>query len=166
MAQQVKNLPANAEDARDMGLTPGSGRSTGGGNGNPLQYSCLGNPMDRGTWRAKVHKVANSRTWLKWLDWTELKGQIYGKPKILWASLVAQMVKKSAYNAGDPGLIPGLRRFSGEGNGNPIPFFPKYSCLENSIDRVVWQTTVHEVAKSRTQQNNSHFHFQDSLKAL
>ena len=50
----VKNLPANAQDAR---LIPGSGRSPGGGNGNPLQYSCLGNPMDRGAWQAAVHGV-------------------------------------------------------------------------------------------------------------
>ena len=46
----VKNLPANAGDARDLGLIPGSGRSLGGGNGNPLQYSSLENPMDRGAW--------------------------------------------------------------------------------------------------------------------
>ena len=45
----VKNLPANAGDTRDMGLIPGSGRSPGEGDNNPLQYSCLGNPMDRGT---------------------------------------------------------------------------------------------------------------------
>ena len=44
----VKNLPAIAGDARDSGSIPGSGKSHGGGNGNPLQYSCLGNPMDRG----------------------------------------------------------------------------------------------------------------------
>ena len=57
----VKNVPVNAGD---MGLNPESGRSRGGGNGNPLQYSCLGNPMDRGTWWAAVHGVAKSRTWL------------------------------------------------------------------------------------------------------
>ena len=45
----VKKLPENAEDTEDMGLIPGLGRSSGGGNGNPLQYSCLENPMDRGT---------------------------------------------------------------------------------------------------------------------
>ena len=50
----VKNLPANAGD---VDLTPGSGRSPGGGNGNPLQDSCLGNLMDRGTWQATVHGV-------------------------------------------------------------------------------------------------------------
>ena len=46
---------ANAGDRRDSGLTPGRGRSPGGGHGNPLQYSCLENPMDRGDWRATVH---------------------------------------------------------------------------------------------------------------
>ena len=48
----VKNLPANVGDVRDVGLIPGLGRSLGGGNDNPLQYSCLENPMDRGAWRA------------------------------------------------------------------------------------------------------------------
>ena len=56
----VKNLPAKAEGARDMGLIPGSERSPGGGNGNPLKYSCLENPMDRGAWLATVHRVTES----------------------------------------------------------------------------------------------------------
>ena len=60
----VKNLPASARDAKDMRSIPGSGRSPGGGNGNPLQYSCLGNPMDRGAWLAIVHGVAKSQTHL------------------------------------------------------------------------------------------------------
>ena len=55
VAQLVKNPPANA---RNLGLIPGPGRAPGGGNGNPLQYSCLGNPMDRGTWRVTLHGVA------------------------------------------------------------------------------------------------------------
>ena len=58
----VKNPPASAGDERDMSLIPGSGRSPGGGNGNPLQYSCLENPRDRGAWRAAVHRVAESGT--------------------------------------------------------------------------------------------------------
>ena len=57
----VKNPPVSAED---VGLIPGSGRSSGGGNGNPLQYSCLENPMDRGAWPVRVHGVA--------MNWTRL----------------------------------------------------------------------------------------------
>ena len=53
----VKNPPDNTEDVRDTGLIPGSGRSPGGGNGNPLQYSCLENPTDRGAWWALELKV-------------------------------------------------------------------------------------------------------------
>ena len=64
VALVVKNLPASAGDVRDSGLIPGLGRSPGGGNGNPLQYSCLENPMDRGAWQATVHRVAKSRTQL------------------------------------------------------------------------------------------------------
>ena len=59
MALVVKN---NVGDVRDLSSIPGSGRSLGGGNGNPLQYSCLENPMDRGAWWATVHRVAESQT--------------------------------------------------------------------------------------------------------
>jgi len=52
----------NAGDTEDVSLDPESGRSSGGGNGNPLQYSCLENPMDRGAWQAIVQKVTNSQT--------------------------------------------------------------------------------------------------------
>ena len=61
----VKNLPANAGDIRDAGSIPGWRGSPGGGNGNPLQYSCLENPMDRGAWPALAHRVAKSQTQLK-----------------------------------------------------------------------------------------------------
>ena len=56
----VKNSPSNAVDIRDPGSIPGPGRSPGGGNGNPLQYSCLGNPMDREAWRGTDRGVAKS----------------------------------------------------------------------------------------------------------
>ena len=58
----VKNLPTSAGDAGNAGSTPGSGRSPGGGNGNPLQYSCLENPRDREAYQAIVHKVTKSCT--------------------------------------------------------------------------------------------------------
>ena len=60
MALVVKNPDGNTGDRGDTGLIPGSGRSPRGGYGNPLQYSCPENPMDRGAWRAPVHSVAES----------------------------------------------------------------------------------------------------------
>ena len=68
VALEVKNLPVNAGDIRDIGLIPRSGRSSGRRNGNPLQYSCLENPMDRGSWWAKVYRVSKSRTRMKQLS--------------------------------------------------------------------------------------------------
>ena len=58
----VKNPPANAGDVRDAGSIPGTGRSPGKGNGNPLKYSCLENPMNGGIWRAMVQRVAKNQT--------------------------------------------------------------------------------------------------------
>ena len=60
MVLAVKSLPANAGDIRDTVSIFGSGRSPGGGNGNPLQYSCLENPMDRGAWQAIVYRVTET----------------------------------------------------------------------------------------------------------
>ena len=68
MALVIKNPPDNAGDERDTGLIPGSGRSPGKGHGNPLQYSCLENPVDRRAWQGTVHRVTKSRAWLKWLS--------------------------------------------------------------------------------------------------
>ena len=62
MALAVKKLPAKEGDAKDVGLIPGLGRYPGGGHGNPLQYSCLENPMDRGAFYTTVPRVAKSRT--------------------------------------------------------------------------------------------------------
>ena len=65
VALVVKNLSANAGNLRDADLISGSGRSPGGGHGNPLQYSCLENPMDRGAWWATVYGASKSQTQLK-----------------------------------------------------------------------------------------------------
>ena len=62
VALVAKNPPADAGDVRDLGSVPGSGRSPEGGHGNPFQYSCLENPMDRGGWQAEIHRVAESDT--------------------------------------------------------------------------------------------------------
>ena len=64
----VKNLPANAGDIRHVGLIPGWGRSSGDGPGNPLQYACLENPMDRGALWVTVHRLTKSRTQVKQLS--------------------------------------------------------------------------------------------------
>ena len=84
----VKNLPANAGEVRDLGSTPGLGWSPGGGHGNPLQYSCLENPRDRGAWWATAHRAAQSWTWLKRLstnahtlqDWSVLISRVQPNP--------------------------------------------------------------------------------------
>ena len=68
MALALKDLLTNAEDVRDAGSIPGKGRSLGKGHGNPLQYSCLENPMDRGAWWATVPRVTKSWTRLKQLN--------------------------------------------------------------------------------------------------
>ena len=65
VALVVKNPPANAVDIRDASSFPGLGRFPGGGPGNPLQYSCLKNPMDSGAWQARVQGVAKNQTRLK-----------------------------------------------------------------------------------------------------
>ena len=62
-----KETACNAGNVREVGLIPGSRRSRGEGHGNPLQYSCLENPMDRGAWQATVHRVAKSQTQIKGL---------------------------------------------------------------------------------------------------
>ena len=73
----VKNSPVSAGDVRDMGLIPELGRSPGGGQCNPFQYSCLKNPMDRGAWWATVHRVAQSQTQLKLLSTQNTTKHIY-----------------------------------------------------------------------------------------
>ena len=84
MALVVKNLPADAGDAGDMDSIPGSGRSPGGGHSNPLQYSCLENPMNREAWQATVHRVTKSQTRLKQLG-THLGSQ---KKKMVFTCII------------------------------------------------------------------------------
>ena len=116
----------------DLGSTPGSGRFPGEGNGTPLQYSCLENPMDGGAW-------------CRLLSW----GCRESDPTERLQLQVVLVVKNTPANAGDLrdlGSIPGLGRFPGEGNSNPL----QYSGLENPMDGEAWQTTVHGVVKSQT----------------
>ena len=67
VSSSCKEHTASAGDVRDLGSIPGLGRSSGGGHSNTLQSSCLENPMDRGAWRATVHRVAQRQIWLRWL---------------------------------------------------------------------------------------------------
>ena len=121
-------------NAGGLGSIPGLGRSPGEGNGNPLQYSCLENPTDGGTWWATVHGVAKS--------WTQLSDFTFNR-----ASQVAVVVKNLPANAGDLRdvvSIPGSGRSTGGGRDSPL----QYSCLENPTDRGTWWATVHRIAKS------------------
>ena len=82
----LKNLPVNAGDAGDVGLIPGLRRSPGEGNGNPLQYSCLENPMDRGAWWAIGHGVAKSQTT------EQLSMHLFSLPRAWVQSLVRELI--------------------------------------------------------------------------
>ena len=115
----------------DLGLIPGLGGSPGEGNGTLFQYSCWRIPCTEEPSRGFCTR--GRRVGHNWVT----------------ASRVAQMVKKSTCNAGDPGSIPGSGRSPGEGNGNPL----QYSGLENPMDRGAWWATVHGVTKSQTRLN-------------
>ena len=96
---------------RDSGSIPGLGRSPGGGHGNPLQYSCLEDPMERGAWRMTVHGVKKSQTRLKRLS--SSSGHTWPFPS-------SSAGKESTCNSGDPVSIPESRRSAGEGKGYPL----------------------------------------------
>ena len=108
MAPGVKNLPAN--DRRDVSLIPGFRRSSRGGHGNPLQYSCLENPMDRGPCWATVHSIANCWTLPKWLS-TQHK-ELY-KYKITWNNLISSE-EDSEKNVGIPVQMECVGNYSSE----------------------------------------------------
>ena len=103
VAQSEKNpseMQETAWNAGEPGLIPGSQRSTEEGNGNPLQYSCLKNSMDRGTWWVTVYRVAKCWTWLKWLS-THRKN----KSQLFWCLELnsSTFVKLSRHSAGEKG---------------------------------------------------------------
>ena len=121
------SLSVSACNAGDLGSIPGSGRSSGEGNGNPLQYSCLENPMDREAWQAIFHGIARGgydlvikppppwfNSWVGKIWWR--RGRL---PTPAFLGFPCGLAgKESACKAGDLGLIPGLRRTPGEGK-NP-----------------------------------------------
>ena len=127
----VKNLPISAGDTRDTGLIPESRRSSGVGNGNPLQYSWLENPMDRGTWQATVHGISTVRHVLAASFRFNRQQLISSWILIQWGFPGGSVVKNLPANPGDVSLIPGSGRSPGEDNVNPV----QYSCLGNPMDR-------------------------------
>ena len=112
----------------------------GEGNGNPLQYSCLENPMGRGAWWATVYGVAKSWMWLHFHFHFQNTGWELDR-----SFPSGSDSEKSSCNAGDPGLTPGSGRSPGERNGNPL----QHSCLGNPMDRGAWQATVYGFARIR-----------------
>ena len=138
VALVVKNLPASAGDARVIALIPGSGSSSGGGHDNPLQYSCLENPMHRGAWCATVHGVAKSWTQLQWLSrrrWWHptpvlLPGKSHGRRSPVgcspWGRWELDTTERLHFHFSLSCI--------GKGNGNPL----QYSCLENPRDGGAW----------------------------
>ena len=112
----------------DLGSILGSGRSSGEGNGNPLQDFCLENPMDRRR-SLKGYSPLGRRVWNE---------NVTHITKTLLQ--VALVVKNTPANTGDTGSIPESGKSSGEGNGNPL----QYPCLGNPMNRGAWQASVHE----------------------
>ena len=131
-----KESACHSEDTGDLGLIPGWGRSPGGGHDNPLQYSCLENPMDRGGWWALIHRVTKSQTRLKWLN-----TNIY-----LRASSVAQRVKNL------PAMQETWVRFLSWEDPLEGGMTTHSSILAWRIpmDRGAWRATVHGMAESDT----------------
>ena len=170
-------VKASACNAGDLGLTPGSGRPLGEGNGNPFQYSCLENPMDGGAWWATVHRVAKSQTRLSDLTFTShfhalekemathssvLAWRIPGSGGAWWAVVCGVAQSRTRLKRLSSSIAPGFPGGSdGEksacsagdpGSGRPLGEGNgnplQYSCLENPRDREAWQAIVHRVAKS------------------
>ena len=108
----------------------------------------LKSPMDRGAWRATVLLLLSFNPMDRSTPHLPVFTISRNLLKLMCVDFPHSSVgRESACDAGDPGLIPGSGRSSGEGNGNPL----QYSCLENPMDRGVWQATVHGIAKSQTQ---------------
>ena len=123
VAQGIKKPPEITGAPGDTDLTPGSGRSPGGGNGTPLQYSCLGNPIDRGAWRATVHGVAKSQTQLSTHASTLNKHMCLSKIFKYWDFSRGPRVKSPPCNAGKQvqSLIGELRAHVWRSNSALVP---------------------------------------------
>ena len=136
-----KESTCNAGDTEE-GFDHWVRKIPGGGHGNPLQYSCLENSMDREAWWATVRRVAKSRTRLS--NNTHTHTHTHTHTQSPWGCKELDMTEQlSLCNVGHMGLIPGLGRCPGEGNSNPL----QYSCLENPMDRGAWRAIAHGFTK-------------------
>ena len=134
MALVVKNPPANAREVKDTGSIPGSERYPGGGHDNPLQYSCLGNPMDR-VWQATVHGAAKRQTQLKWLSTS--KGTFLPSPECSMLNTTPKQVIESASSQYIPAHLWGFIHVSSR----------KFSINENQpscfyVCTIVWLSKI------------------------
>ena len=131
----------SAYNTGDLGSIPGSRRSPGVGNSNPLQYSCLENLMDRGAWQASPwgHKESDTPEWLT-LSLFTFNTTLHGETLQCFHGARTCLPKKVTIR--DLGLTPGLGRSPGE-HSNPL----QYSCLGNPTDTGAWQTPVHGITK-------------------
>ena len=142
-------------------MIPGSGRSPGVGKSNPLQYSCLGNSVDRGACYGRDRGVAKSRTRL---STAQIHVSVYlpvclpthllnGCQSVSPSTMTHLPIYLQFFNLST--FYPSLYLPLGEGNGTPL----QYSCLENPMDRGAWRAAVHGVAKSRTRLSDFTFTF-------
>ena len=153
VALVVKNLSANAEDIRDVGLIPGLGRSPVGRHGNQLQYSCLENPMARGAWRATVHRVTKRQIWLTMLAHTVLFSSVQFSRSVVSNSLWPHESQHARPPCPSP--TPGVHSDSHPSSqwchpaisssvASPSPLAPNPSQHQSLFQ---WVNSLHEVAK-------------------
>ena len=162
----VKTLPANAGDVRDVGSIPGSGRSPGGGHGNPLQESCLENALDRGVWQAAVPGVTKSQpqpqrlstqaadSYLAFGGTQHSLGEGSGTP--LQYSCLEKPMDGGAWWAAVHGVAKSRTRlsdftFTFHFHALEKEMATQYSCLENPRVSRAWWAALYGVALSRTQ---------------
>ena len=118
----------------------------GEGHGNPLQYSCLENPRKK---PSRLQSIGSQKVGHDWATFTSLHFNY-----LWWDFPRSSVGKEFICNAGDLGSFPGLGRSPGEGYGNPL----RYSCLENPMDRGLWQATVYRAARVRHDCATKHTH--------